>query len=242
MSAPGIKLACQYSYRTFSLGFCGPESRQDVKVMIHYLLGEKKLEKKVKKMLTKFIGVYPYLQLIAKVNKIKNPFDKKVVEAHWKGNSLLDKIKPIHLKTLIAYRFIGPGLLSKERALKIIRSIPDKVKPQHSFHVLYLGAVTDRIDLKGNLLDICRISWGQVKKVKKDKLEVVYQPLILKQKPHLGRAVRKEIDYEPNFLGKIKIGDWVSFHWNWACERINQKDIINLKKYTELNLKYAKSR
>jgi len=238
----GIKLACQYSYRPFSLRLCGPESQEAVKFMINYLLGEIKSEAKVKKILKKFAGAFAYYQLIAQANKIKDPFNKKVVEAYWKGNQLLEKIKPADLKTLIFSKFSGPGLMTREKALQKIKSLPKQVKPQHSFHVLYLGSVTGRVNLRGKLIDICRISWGQVKKVKKDKFEVVYQPLILKRKPHLGRVIRKEIDYEPNFAGKIKKGDWVSFHWNLVCEKLNEQDIKNLKKYTELNLKYAKRR
>jgi hydrogenase maturation factor len=89
---------------------------------------------------------------------------------------------------------------------------------------------------------MCRIAWGEVKKIGNGKLAVKYQPFVLNPKPHLGRAIKKEVDYEPDFLGKIIKGDWVSFHWNWACEKLNKQDIKNLKKYTELNLKYAKSR
>lgn len=112
----------------------------------------------------------------------------------------------------------------------------------HSFHVLIIGSVTNRIVLKGKLLDLCRICWGQIKRIMdneseiKDKLLVEYQPLVGQKKLTLGKPIEKEIDWDKELVPKIRTGDWVSFHWNQVAEVLKDEDRRNLEKYTNLTL------
>jgi hypothetical protein len=237
MSAPGLKLAARYSYRPFTLGFCGPQNNEAKKIITNYLLGEKNLEDKVKGVFEKFIGAYPYYQLIAWKNKIKDPFDKKVVEAYWVGNKLLEKVSKKDIALMILGAFSLPGWLPLPKAKKVIEDLPLKSLPHHSFHVLFLGSVTDTVAIKGKAIDLCRISWGQVKKVSGDKLIVEYKPLILKPRPRLAGKIKKEISYEPNFGVIITVGDWVSFHWDFVSDKLDKIQVKNLEKYTLHNLK-----
>ena len=39
-----------------------------------------------------FAGAWPYLEFIAGVSGIKDPLDRRVVEAYWLGNDLLERI------------------------------------------------------------------------------------------------------------------------------------------------------
>lgn len=111
---------------------------------------------------------------------------------------------------------------------------------RHIHHVMIVGSVTGRVVLKGKLLDLCRICWGKVIKIKNKKLKIKYQPLKLKlatcDVAKLGRPVEKEIDWDKDLLPKVKIGDWVSFHWNQAVEVLSDKDRKNLEKHTNLTL------
>lgn len=107
----------------------------------------------------------------------------------------------------------------------------------HSFHVLIIGSVTNRIVLKGKLLDLCRICWGKVKKTQ-DKLLVEYQPLVRQKKLTLGKPIEKEIDWDKDLVPKIKTGDWVSFHWNQVVEVLKDEDRRNLEKYTKKATNY----
>lgn len=104
---------------------------------------------------------------------------------------------------------------------------------QHIHHVLVVGSVTGRIVLKGKLLDLCRVSWGKVTKIN-NKLSIEYQPLI---ENRLGKPIEKEINWDKSLVPNIKIGDWVSFHWNQAVEVLTKKDVQNLEKYTKITLK-----
>ena len=92
-------------------------------------------------------------------------------------------------------------------------------------------------------MDKCRTSWGKVIKISKDKLRVEYQPLSIRAgKLKLGEPKRDLILYKiknKSFVPTVKIGDTVSFHWNWTCQILNQKELENLKRYTEHHLKMA---
>jgi len=194
----GIRLAIFYGIKPYQLGFCGPENKKDI--LSEYLKGKK--ISGIREFLKGFEGAYPYYELIAKANNIKDPFDENVVKAYWVGNKLLEKVKK---------------------------------NAHHSFHVLIIGSVTGRIELKGELLDICRVSWGKVIK-KEKKIIVEYQPFVKRKKLELGEFIKKEIDWNKDILPNIKIGDRISFHWNQAVEILNKEDVKNLEKYTKISL------
>lgn len=137
-----------------------------------------------------------------------------------KKNNIAD---PLSVKVLEAY-WIGNDLLKKFK----------KNIPHHSYHVFHVGSITGRIELKGELLDICRVSWGEVVKFNKNNVWVKYQPLVLKPKRHLGKL--KTIKIKRGFLKKIKAGDVVSWHWKRGCQVLTDKQVENLKYYTSKNL------
>lgn len=141
-----------------------------------------------------------------------------------KSNSIKD---PLDERVVRAY-WVGNRLLDKVRGLN----------PHHSFHVLIIGSVTNRIVLKGKLLDLCRICWGKVikLKVKSQKLKVIYQPLVGRKKLTLGKPIEKEIDWDKDLVPGVKVGDGVSFHWNQVVEVLKDEDRRNLEKYTNLTL------
>lgn len=140
-----------------------------------------------------------------------------------KSNNIKD---PFDKRVVRAY-WVGNELLEKAK----------DPKPHHSFHVLIVGSVTNRIVLKGKLLDLCRICWGKVKKTQ-DKLLVEYQPLVGQKKLRLGKPIGRKIDWDKELMPDIKIGDWVSFHWNQVVEVLKDEDRRNLEKYTKKATNY----
>ena len=236
----GPKIAALYGFITNKLGLCGP--RQDL--LKKFIAGKLSIPQ-ILPVLEKFEGAYPYYQLIAQKNKVETgPFNKKVVEAYWLGNELLDKVTADDLRELIATKFSRPGLLPKKVAAAKVKQIPEDSKPHHSFHVLVLGSVTGSVDFTDNtkLKDICRVGWGRViKKFKvqssKFKVIVTYQPLIGKKRLRLGESIKKEIFWNKELVPKVKVGDWVSFHWGWLVQVLTPQEVINLKEYTVNTLK-----
>lgn len=229
----GVRLAALYSIAPHKLGLCGPQKKSIRREIYNFLCGKKNSQRKIRKILEGFRGAFFYYKLIAKSNSISNPFDKKVVRAYWIGNELLERVKIEDLRQMIAKDFSKP-----EKA----RKIPEDSKPHHSFHVLIAGPINKKIILKGKLLDFCKVSWGRVIKISDlkfqiSKLLVEYQPLMKDKKYTLGEPIKKEIFWDKKILPKIKMGDWVSFHWNLALEKLQDKDIKNLQKYTRMTLK-----
>ena len=237
----GLKLAALYGLRPHLLGLCGPEEAQKQGLLRRFLRGEIP-HYQFLSVMQQFKGAYSYYELIARKNKIKTgPFNKKVVEAYWIGNELLEKVTEQDLRQMMIKKFSGPGLLSKEAAFEKAARVTRKAKPHHSFHVLVIGSVTGSVDFKNTRLkDLCRIGWGRVKDLKgkneKGKIIVECQPVVGEKKIKFGKPVKKEIYWDREILPDIKIGDWVSFHWNWAVQKLRERDIINLYHYTKNTL------
>lgn len=204
----GLRIAALYGIIPHQLGYCGPQKKTATQNLLRFLDGEKISENKIRGILKEFKGAFIYYQLIAKTNRIKNPFDERVVQAYWLGNKLLDKTKN------------------------------SKKLPFHAFHVLKVGSITGRIVLKGKLLDLCRIGWGRVVKKQKTKIIIKYQPLIKKnRKFQLGKSIKKEIIWNRKLIPEIQIGDWVSTHWNHAIQILSKANLDYLKKYTRITFK-----
>jgi hypothetical protein len=241
-SIAGLKIASRYGFRPHCLGLCGPKQAHRENLLQKFLRGGVSAAK-MKPIFRKFLGAYPYYKLIARSNKIKNPFDEKVVAAYWIGNELLEKVKTEDLRKMVAGEFSGPGLLPKEIAAKKAAVIPRGSKPHHSFHVLIIGSVTGSVDFKSaGLKDLCRVGWGKVVKIPNPKsqisnLVVEYRPLVGGKKIKLGKPIKKEIIWNKNLMAELKKGDWVTFHWNYICEKINLRQKKNLIYWTNYHLR-----
>lgn len=229
-------MAISYGYAPCILGLCGPQDKKRKDIIIRYLKNPKKFEKEVEKILQDFKGAYPYYKLIAQANKIKNPLNVKVVEAYWLGNALLKKVKVSDFKRMMKDDFLPLGHMSPKK----IENMPKNALPYHNFHVLHIGSVTGRFKETKPGLDLCRVSWGKIKEIKKEKIIVERQPIEFKKKISLAKPVSRTIKWNKNILPKAIIGDWVSIHWDTAIEKINQKKLNNLKDYTQKVLQMIK--
>ena len=206
----GLKLAALYSIKPYQLGFCGSQEEKNKGILLKYLRGPPAGEAGSKVSEKK-------MREILESFEGAYPYYKLIA----KSNNIKD---PLDERAVRAY-WVGNRLLDKVKGSK----------PHHSFHVLIVGSVTNRIVLKGKLLDLCRICWGKVKKTR-DKLLVEYQPLVGRKKLTLGKSIEKEIDWDKELVPDIKIGNWVSFHWNQVVEVLKDEDRRNLEKYTNLTL------
>lgn len=231
----GLKLSALYALYPHRLGLCGPQKGK--KILYNYLLGKEKNTKKLKEILKEFHAFYNYYCLIAQYNNIQDPFDERVVEAYWVGNKLLKRVPTEGIKKMILQKFTGPDLLSLQEVKKRIQKIPQGAKPHHSFHVFILGAISGRIVLKGKLIDICRIGWAKVKKIRRKKILADYQEIKkFKNRFVLCSSKEKEFFWDKNLASEIKIGDWVSLHWENVVEVLSPRKKKNLENYTKLTL------
>jgi hypothetical protein len=239
----GVKLAALFGFYPNKLGFCGLQKNSAKSSLLKYLTGKKVSEQKIRKILETFKGAFAYYKLIAKSNKIEDPFNEKVVRAYWIGNELLERVPVVSLKEMIVKEFSGPGFLSREIVEKKSKKVSFPAKPHHSFHVLVLGSVTGSVELKGKLLDFCRVGSGEViehektERKKLNRIVIKYQPLQEREKRYsIGKPVSKVVFWDRRFVPKIKMGDKVAIHWNHIIELLDNRDLVNLKKYTQTTI------
>ncbi|PIU75089.1 MAG: hypothetical protein COS76_02660 [Candidatus Portnoybacteria bacterium CG06_land_8_20_14_3_00_39_12] len=231
MDNKGLLLCARYSVAPNYFGYCGPDKN---KSLIDHLK-ENIADSEVTHILKEFETLYSYLQLIAYANKIKDPFDERVVEAYWLGNSFLKNVSTIYPS------FLKEKLLLDKKINYKIFSLP--VIPHHSFHVFNIFKRTGNINSNHTLetMDECRISWGQVIKYQISKIKyliITTRNLIINNnKLSLGKILinkKIEIDYKgKSFIKNLKPGDWVSFHWGMVCGKLTERQVKNLEFYTQ---------
>jgi hypothetical protein len=238
----GLRLAAAYGLPPNRLGFCGPQGRVVCQKIKDFAKNSADREE-MRSILSRFEAAYAYLELIADKNRISDPFDRKVVEAFWIGNNLLDSVSGEDIKRMVLEKFVSPELLSQTEAKKRFGRISQDARPHHSFHVYVLGTITGRVSLAdAGMKDVCRVGWGKVKKIRKTKKNhqvwVEYVPIIRKKSRFVfGNLSEKIVSWDENVVAKVSLGDWVAFHWNQIAQTITLRQKDNLKKYTALTLR-----
>jgi hydrogenase maturation factor len=74
-------------------------------------------------------------------------------------------------------------------------------------------------------------------------LTVAVKPLTLQANnlvlgPIENRAIKRQIDGR-GFVDDVAIGDWISIHWDWACQVLTAQQVENLAKWTDHHLRLA---
>lgn len=237
----GILRCSRYAFGPNRLHYCGPDANREIFYYIHNKISDPGLEN----LLKVFRTMYPYLRLIAETNKIKDPFDDRVVEAYWIGNELLETIEKKQL-----YRHLLEEQKIKKRINgKSFEGVVEKIRqgavPHHSFHVLDIWKRTGHLNIEHTpeTLDSCRISWGTVRQINGPFVTVDTETLLcidgklVLSKPaprKITRTLEANIDIEG-----LKKDDMVSIHWGVICEIITARQAAILKKYTLKHLELA---
>ncbi len=231
----GIGLAIRFSYMPNALRYCGPKEA-NMDFLSYVSNGNKKIAAAVKADLKRFEGLYPYLSAIAaKANK---PFtDYSVIEAYWLGNNLLDRFGSSDMKAIInalAKRGL-PASVAKER----LERLPKGMFPHHNFNVCYIGVgqTTGSVPTTLENMNSCMTSSGIVKEIKSKERKLVVAKRMLEYdhgKLILGNKLKEvEAEYLPQLLPKIKSGDAVALHWNFAAAILTKQQSNNLNNYTK---------
>jgi hypothetical protein len=237
--APGPVLFARYAFPPNSHGFCGPADSGGL--FERGVAGAD--DAGLRAMAQQFAGAWPYLQLIAGVTGLRDPLDRRVVEAYWVGSPRLDRV---------GTRAVGDSMEDRFRA-GIGRSFGQLAEgvlaggvPHHSFAVFcvypYTGLLTDGRKAPHALavLDRCRIRWGRVLATSGDQVLVDSQPLTwdgrrLELGPAAPETAVRSLD-GMGMVGSVAVGDWVSLHWEWVCDRLTDAQVARLRRYTERHL------
>jgi hypothetical protein len=233
----GRLLFAHYAFMPNRLGYCGGGDNQ---TLFDYCT-ESAADPGLEGLLRQFQAAYPYLKFIANSNGLANPFDRRVVEAYWVGNDLLEGVDMVDFHHYLAEK-VGPRV-SQTDLRHLLGKPPAGAHPHHSFHVLDVSMKTGALKETIEDLDRCRISWGEVASAQGDILTVVYRPLVLVEgKLALAQPARRQVRYRVDgrgYLATPAVGDVVSMHWDWVCDALTPQQAARLERQTRHHLALA---
>jgi len=231
----GALMFVRYAYPPNALGYCGPA---DTTAFREYAAAGV-ADRGLLRLAQAFAGAWPYLELIAGATGIREPLDRRVVEAYWVGSGLLDTIGVGALADSMQERF-RPRVGAQFPFLA--EGVLAGGVPHHSFHVFgvypWVGLLRD--DRKAGhaltVLDRCRIRWGRVTAVLGDQAAVDCRPLCWDGRfLTLGEPAHEVARLALDGVGiarGVAPGDWVSLHWDWVCDRLGPGQLRALRRYT----------
>lgn len=227
----------RYAFMPNKLRYCGGDENS---TLFEYGI-EGVVDGGLNPMLVKFTGALPYLKLIARVNGIADPFDERVVDAYWIGNSLLETVEVRHLYDGLLERY-GKQLQGNTRKW-VLGKAPAGARPHHNFHVFDVHSRVGELENTLETMDQCRISWGKVLRAEGGELVVERAPLVIEAgKLALGGAAPERVGRQVDgkgFADDAQPGDWVTVHWSWACEVISDTQQASLARWTDYHLEIA---
>jgi len=238
-------LFVRYAFPPNNHGYCGPG---DSATFFEYgATGT--VDAGLRAQAREFAGAWPYLELIAGATGVPDPLDRRVVEAYWVGNELLDRVGVSHIGDSMEERFrfrAGPRFTS------LTEGVLAGGVPHHSFHVFciypWVGLLGDdrRAEQALTVLDRCRIRWGRVKALSGDQVVVESSALTwdgrrLELGPPMAETAVRSRD-GVGMLGVLAVGDWVSLHWEWVCDRLSERQLASLRYYTRRQLSIVNDR
>lgn len=247
----GQLLFGKYAIAPNALQYCGPQDNKalfeilkDYSDIKHPMLNKKTsdvdINKELEDLLFQFEGAVPYLKLIADTNKIKDAFDKKVVEAYWLGNNLLEKVSANDIYKHIDERFSKKMHFTQWHSIKN-SEIFNKAKPFHNFHVfsIYSQVGLMRSGQRNKILETinnCMINHGIVKEILEDNVLVEFAPFDFDNFGNL-KLSKKTAKIFYTLDKSRKKGDNVSLHWDYICDKLNPRQKQNLIYWTNYHLR-----
>jgi len=237
MTIDGTLMFARYAFMPNKLGYCGGD---DNKALFEYCAA-KQTDPGLVLILRKFQAAYPYLKLIASSNHISDPFDVRVVEAYWIGNELLNGVDLVQFHNSLHDRFAKQ--LNPKTLGYLLSKPPLGAQAHHSFHVFDVHSRVGTLDHSLDTMESCRIGWGRVKEIGATQFVVEHHPLLLEcGELKLGGLRDKRVLRQiqgTGFITNPQVGDFVSFHWDWACDVLTERQVQNLERHTRYHLKLA---
>lgn len=233
--ATGPVLFARYAFPPNSHGYCGPTDHNAF--FEHGATGQD--DRGLRALSQQFAGAWPYLELIATSIGVDDPLDRRVVDAYWVGSPELDKVSAKAVGNSMEDRFRAK---TGSQFFTLAESVQSGGVPHHSFAVFciypWTGLLSDgrKAEHALTVLDQCRIRWGKVLAVQGDQVVVESTPLswdghVLGFGEHRTEAVTRSID-GISMMDDLGVGDWVSMHWEWVCDKLTERQVRYLRDFT----------
>jgi hypothetical protein len=230
----GAALFGRYAFPPNELGYCGPPGPNG---LLEAITNGDGLGGRARE----FDGAWPYLDALARFGGYADRLDPAVVKAYWVGSDLVDAIDPGDLRRRLRGAFGGQpgGILRDLRAADYLA--------HHSFHVLavypWLRLVPRGGPIALSMIQQCRIRWGVVTSRSDEEAIVESRPLVYEDgQLVLGGPVDETVRWQSAgraLVADPAVGDLVSLHWSWMCDRLTDDDVGQLDRLTARSIAVA---
>ena len=236
----GPRLFAQFAAPPNLLGYCGTVEAEDF-----FEAAATSDADHLRARAPTFTGAFPYLDLIARCNGIRDPLDERVVDAYWVGSDLLSRVTTSAIGDHVDDRFRRRTV---DSASRISDSVLRGAEPSHAFHVfgIYPWVGLLRGGPEGPALDIldrCRIAPARVTSVTDTTATVMVRPLEWDGRwISFGEPLERNLAWARDGLSLIdrpRPGDIVAIHWEWICGRLNRNRLGRLRHFTDRALQAA---
>jgi uncharacterized protein DUF6390 len=234
----GVALCARFSIATNRLQYCGPS---DAAPALYRAITRGDGLAEARKALSQFEALLPYLEAIGARHGL-DPFDRRVVEAYWLGNSLLDPFSPAEFRGLLAA--LARRGLPESVARTLAEHLPARPIPHHMFHVAFVGvgAVTGHVETTLATMESCRPARSRVLGIEPGRLRLSRSTLRWTEgRLALGAPIEQEVVYDPEVLPEVRVGSSVALHWGWPALVLSPGEEEALERYSQLALEEANS-
>jgi hypothetical protein len=218
----GAALFARYADAPNALGYCGPPE------------GIGTTEDEIRASARRFSGVWPYLQVLARLTGTADPLDARLVEAYWLGRDL-----GVHREAFGRELLAVIGPRAGAYWTHLAEDLLVEATPDHGFHVFgvypwsrLLGVGPQPLEV----LDRCRIRWGTV--VGLDPL-TVSSPRLTWDGAALGLGEPTAAPVEGD---GVSVGDEVAVHWDRLVDVLRPDQAATLVASTEARLAATNAR
>lgn len=243
-SVSGEELFARYAYPPNELGHCGPPGSETL-----FSEGAGGGGRSARDRAPQFEGAWAYLRLLAEAAGLDDPLAEEVVSAYWLGGDLLDLVAPEEVAALVRHDFgAQPGIRDR------LASLPELAEagPSHAFHVFvvypWIGLLprsTAGGGVPRSVLDSCRVRWGTVQSLDGATASVLARPLSWDgSRLGLGDERRETCRWARGseaFVEDLAVGDQVTLHWDWICDRPDPQRLAALAERTNRQLSVTNS-
>jgi hypothetical protein len=232
----GVDLCARFSIATNRLQYCGPA---DAEPALYQAIVGHGPRTEARQALARFEALAPYLEAIGAKHGL-DPFDRRVVEAYWIGNELLDSFDRADFARIL--EALTKRGLPRSVAHRLNEHLPSHPIPHHVFHVGFVGvgAVTGHVETTVANMEACRPAWGRVERKEAEHLEVAKPGLVADDhRLALGPPSNVTVRYDPKALPTVKVGSMVVLHWGWPALELSGPQGRALARYTHESLAAA---
>lgn len=242
----GEAMFARYAYPPNELGYCGDGDGRELLEFADAAGSESLIDltasAQIRRRARSFDGALPYLEYLADVAGLDDPMARPVVEAYWVGNGLLHRADRAGLESMVRRSFGHQSAVDWAALAPGVDPIP---LPHHAFHVFSVYPWVGVLRRTGSaralaVLDSCRIRWGRVDWVDGGQVQVQCQPLTWNgnlfrlgaPRPEHARLTSGGRSLSP----MVSAGQWVSLHWDWVCDTLDEEQLKTLREATARQL------